>query len=490
MKRIVAILIQDNYISDSEGAKVKVTTPEDLLYFLLLNYGEGCFKVCANLYSLVHLLGKVLPTNAFQDLMDKDRIQFGDYKLFSSQGRVFGVTFNKLLHDNFYQYHEENIYHLSQYFPGEKMETLDIIKSKGEELLKALDQLGYNPSRLSSAVNIYDECVLKSKYFPTMMDLDDNGLAFCEYAQKAMGREWRACYKIGHWHPNSDRQAWDFDQTAGYPSIIKDLLDTNETTIWHSTKYEPSADFGVCKGKVTIDSDISPIMNPEGVPTKGNWPDHLTTEQWGYINKFKQGHFVMEDGWFIKFHSTIKPFFKTMTELFALREKEGVIATFAKAVSVGIGGRLAQVYPEKYGDYYNPIYALQTVSRMPLKVGKFIEENKLQQDLISVTVDGLLASKFVPLDNKRIMGNWRVSESVPALVMSMGYQFVADKKPQNITYQEMMNEILAHPNKQVYNGVLLNSSMLSNNRHYDSFPKTGANLLSTTYASKPIEINK
>lgn len=488
MKRIIAIQIQDNYLSDSEGNSVTVSSAETLLDFLLINYGEGCFKITWNIYKLINLLGKYLPEAAFQELLDKDRFQFGDYKLFSSQGRVFGVTYNKHLRDNFYQKHEENIYHLAQFFPGEKVETLDQIKVKGEELLKALDELGYNPSRLSSAVNIYDECVLSNNYFPTMLDLDEDGLNLCEYAEKAMGREWRACYKIGHWQPNSERQAWDYDVTSGYPSLMKDLLDTNEATIWYSKKYDSRADFGVCKGKVTITSDISPILNAEGIPVKGTWNDYLTTEQWACINKFKLGHFEMEDGWFIKFHSSIKPFFKIMNDLFTLREKEGVISTFAKAVAVGIGGRLAQLYPEKTGEYYNPIYALQTVSRMPLKVYKFIEDNHLHQDLISVTVDGLLTSKYVNLDNKRIMGNWRVSESVKALVMSMGYQFVDDKKPQNITYDQMMAEIQAHPNKQAYLGVLLNSNMLNNNRRFKSFPRTGQDLLSNIYESQAIEV--
>ncbi len=488
MKRVIAIQIQDKHLTDSEGSTIDITTPESLLDFLLINYGEGTYKVVWNLYVLVDLLGKVLSESAFQELMDKDRVQFGDYKLFSSAGRIFAVTYNKNTHDNFYDRHEENIYHLAQYYPGAKVVTLDEIKSKGEELLTALDKLGFNPTKLSSPINIYDECVLKSKYIPTIFDLDDKGLDFCDYATKAMGREWRTCYKLGHWHPNNSRQAWDYDVTSGYPSIIKDLKDTIECTFWYSKKYEPSADFGVCKGVVTITADKSPIMNPESKPKKGTWSDYLTTEQWAYINHFKQGKFVMEDGWFVKFHSTLKPFEKIMTELFTMREQGGVIATFAKAVSVGLGGRFSQLYAERIGDYYNPIYALQTISRMPLKVGKFIEENQMWNDVISVTVDGVLASKYVPLDNKRIMGNWRVSESIPALVMSMGYQFVGDKKPQNITYEDMIKEILAHPNKQTYNGILLNPQMLSNNRIFKVFPKTGKNLLDNIYESEPLTV--
>jgi hypothetical protein len=488
MKRIVAILIQDKYISDSEGLKVEVTTPESLLDFLLINYGEGCFKICWNLFQLIHLIGKVLPTNIMQELMDKDRVIFGDYKLFSSAGRIFGVTYNHHTHDNFYDKHEENIFHLSQYFPGEKAETLEEIKTKCIEFLTMLDGLGYNPTKLSSAISIYDENVLSNKYLPTIFDLDEEGQDFCEFARPLLHRELRACYKLGHWQPNTERQAWRYDLRSAYPSIVKDLLDTNEATYWQSNKYEPKADWGVCKGKITITTDgYSPILNQENIPIKGTWTDLITVEDWGYINKYKIGHFELEKGYWVKFHSTIKPFQKIMTDLYQMRQKGGLIETFAKAVSVGLIGRFGQEYEDRVGALNNPIYSILATSRIPLKVGRFIMENQLDNDLIAVVVDGFEASKYIPtIDNKQ-MGDWKVSEPVNLLAMSLGYLFVEDKKPNNITYKEMLDEILAHPNKQSYKGVLLNANMLSNNRSYKIFPKTGNDLLTNVYDSKAIE---
>jgi hypothetical protein len=497
LKQIIAISIQETnriyHLSNSQGATVEVHSPKDLLDFLLLFYGENYFKCVWNLYALMKVLDDVLPNDVMQTLYDKDRVEFeidGEkYKIFSSQGRILSIGYSKHIKDNFYNRDEVSIFHLSQYFPGEKAETLEEIKSKGGALLQMLDELGYNPTKLSSAISIYDENVLNTKYLPTIHDLDQDGQDFCDFARPLLHRELRACYKIGHWRPNSDRQAWRYDIRAAYPSIVKDLLDTNEATYWQSNKYEPKADWGICKGKITITTDgYSPILNQEGIPIKGTWEDLITVEDWGYLNKYKIGHFELEKAHWAKFHSTIKPFQKIMSELYQMRQKGGLIETFAKAISVGLIGRFGQEYEDRVGTLNNPIYSILATSRIPLKVGKFIMENQLANDLIAVVVDGFEASKYVPtIDNKQ-MGDWKVSDSVNLLAMSLGYLFVADKTPQNISYSQITNEIKAHPNKSCYSGILINANMLKNNRLFNKFPKTGQNLLDNIYESKAMNI--
>lgn len=491
MKGTVALQIDQNgrtyHISDSRGASANVDSPQALFDFLLIDY-PNTFKVCWNIYQLVNLVGKILPESAFQTLMDKDRVEVeyngATYRLFSSQGRVFSITkkWTIPLHNNFQEKHEveQDIYHVAQFFPSQHVETLEDITAKGNELLKALDEMDLHPTKLSSSIAIYDE-VLNSNYVPTIFTMNDAGLDFCDYASHLLSREWRCCYRIGHWP-----KAYDYDVRGAYPSVIANLGDTSDCDFWYA-KLLQRCDFGVVYGEIDITSDYSPIVNREGKNVKGKYEDYFTTEQIGYLYFYKQGTFKIKDGWFLEFHTDDKPLFQIMNDLYTKRELGGVKKDFAKAVSVGIGGRLAEEHPEKFGNYYNPILSIMTTSRMSLKVGKFIENNNLEPNLISVVVDGTLCDKEIQTNEPPIMGNWKI-EQVPALVLSLGYQFVGTKKPGNITYGEMMAEIKTHPNKTAYKGILLNPNMLNNNHVFREYPRRGNDLLKNIYESRAITL--
>ena len=481
MKRIIALQIKDDYIFDSEGAKQEIKTPEDLFDFLLINYGEGTFKVFWNLYILVNTVGKLLPESAFQELTNKDKVFYGDYKLFSSAGKLFGVTYNKNTHDNFYDHSEANIYHLSQFFPDQKADTLEEIKSKGEQLLTALDELNFNPTKLSSAISIYDENVLQNKYIPTIFDLGDEGLDFCDFAYQMMNREWRSIYKMGHFE-----QAYQYDKRSGYPSIIRNFRDTNEAKFWIAKTLQ-KCDFGIVKGEINITSDYSPIVSLTGENKKGRYIDYFTLPQIGFMYHYNLGTFKIEEGRYMNFLSNHKPFDKIMVELYKMREKGGVLKDFAKSVSVGLGGRFAQEHEDKYGNYFSPIYSVMTTSQMSIEVGKFIMENHLEANLIDVVVDGLLADKLVPVQDNKQMGDWRVDE-VKALILSLGCRYLSDKKDAyGNTYENMIASIKEHPFKKVYNQVLINKNILQTNRHFKEYPSNGNDLLNTVYESTAIE---
>lgn len=470
----------DRYkIVDNYGHIVLSSNIVELFNFLLKD--DADFRVTWSLYSIIEMCNDLLPKPAYDDLISKDKVTVDGYKLFSSSGRVFSISNREHLHDNFYQENEVNIYHLAQYFPNYNPTDANDVANKCSELITTLSEMGLNPTKLTSAVAIYDECIMSNLELPTIYNMPNEAFDACEYAHRVGIREWSAVYQVGHW-----TEAYDIDCNGGYPSIIRDLPDTSHMKVWYSKKYMP-CDFAILKGRVTITSDFSPIVDSNGVPYKGSKIDYITKDTWAIINILKLGHFEMEDGWFIKFTTQDKPYFELMNDLYDVRGESGLDRLIPKLISTGIYGRMAQEYDNRYGDYFNPILATMTTTRMSLRLGKLLIDNNLQPNVISVTVDGALLDKQPVIQTGNKLGDWRVSEKLNALVMSRGFQWCADKHPNNYYYEDMMQAINAKPNGNFYNGILLNND-LKTNRQFDSFPRTGKQLLENKYNSKPMEV--
>lgn len=483
---------------DSLENIVEVKDPQKVFEFLLKDYNKpDTFKVTWNLYSLVDIITNLIPEKDADTLLTEDRVEVHynehTYRLFSSPGRMFAITHKwvEKIHDNFQnKYNQEvTLYGLSQYFPDEEVSTAKEIESKGNYLLQTLFELGFNPTKLSSAIAIY-ESQLENAYIPTVFDLPDSQVVddMVATCYKAMNREWRSTYRVGHFPI-----AWDHDLCGAYPSLVRDFGDTNNCKIWYAKSFQ-KCDFGVVNGKIHIESDYSPIVNINGENVRGTYEDVFPVEQIGFLYRHKLGTFDLKDGYFLKFNDDTKPFYKLMTDLYKMRQHGGIIKTFAKNVSVGFNGKFSEEHKEKFGKYFNPIYSLMTTSRMAIRVGKLIWENNLFNDLISVMVDGCSSTKEVPCENTKEFGTWR-SEKVSALVLSTNNQYVTngnevDKMDaRKNTYSSMLQEIKAHPNKSVYNDVLLDSNMHALNRVFKNYPKTGKDLLETVYTSEPLTVN-
>jgi len=177
-----------------------------------------------------------------------------------------------------------------------------------------------------------------------------------------------------------------------------------------------------------------------------------------------------------------------MVNLYGIRAFGGLKKELSKSTSVGIYGRMSEEHPEKYGKLFHPLYSVLTTSRASIKVGKFILDNHLDKDLISVIVDGCMSTKEAPCENTKEFGSWRM-DKVDSLILSIGHQYYSDKKDSSQNdYTSMMDAIQRNPNKQIYNDVLLNKNMMNCNRNFKSFPKTGKDLLNNVYNSDPIKI--
>jgi hypothetical protein len=436
------------------------------------------------------IIRKVIPEDKYTVLMADDRVWVEGYKIFSVEGKKLSIghEYRNHIHDNFYDYEkvEVDIYNLYKYQVDASYVPVSVqdIVDKGVELLHNLDKMGMGDTdTLSSGIAIYSSTILNSINIPHLYDCPDIAIEMGNYAREMWKREWRTVYQVGCWQP-----AYDVDIRSAYPSLASKFGDLSTATYWHSKKYEP-CDFGLFKGWVTINADVSPIVDKDNQTKVGRYLDILSTEQWGFMRKYAIGSFEPLDGWMVKYNNDIKPFETIMADLYKQRESGGQIALIAKSISVGLVGQLSQEYDNKKGKHYNPIYSIMATSRASLKVGRFIYDNMLQNNVISVVVDGCLLDCPVDVIDNNKMGDFR-TESVNALVISLGHSYVGSKHPQNHDFEDMMMAIKHDKKARSYNDVQLIPEMNTTNRVFETYPINGNDLLSTIYRSKPIEVKE
>jgi hypothetical protein len=170
-----------------------------------------------------------------------------------------------------------------------------------------------------------------------------------------------------------------------------------------------------------------------------------------------------------------------------------MVSKIAKAISVGIGGKLAQRYDDgKLGVDYSPIYSRMITSRCAIKVADMIWRNGLSKDTISVLVDGVLVENNgigIDLGKQNGMGSWKVNEPSSFLVASLLYQWGLEKHPNGEYYSDIIKHIQDNPRSSIIgNDVDLN--LLVHNRNFKELPRTGKDLLDNKYGSEPIEIKE
>ena len=490
MKNVIAIDIKENILLDSRGRTVVINDAEEVLDFLTSEYQPDTFVVVWNLFALVDVISRIIPEDKYAELLKFDKVWINGYKIFSVEGKKLSIghEYRTLLHDNFYDYQkvEVDIYNLYKYQvdPTYQPSGVSDIVAKGIELLQTLEVMGMGETdTLSSGIAIYSNTILDNIEIPHLYDCPDAAIEMANYALEIMNREWRTVYQIGCWQP-----ATDIDIRSAYPSLASKFGDLSTAKYWHSKKFEP-CDFGLFKGYVTITGDISPIVDKDKQNKIGRYPDVITTEQWGFLNHYKIGKFEPIDGWMLKYQNDSKPFETIMADLYKQRESGGQIALIAKSIAVGLVGQLSQYYDNKKGKHYNPIYSVMATSRCSLKVARFIYDNVLEKNLISVNVDGCLVDCPVDVSDNNRMGDFRV-ESANALVLSLGHSYVGSKHPQNHDFEDMMLAIKHDLKSSAYNEVQLLENMNTTNRVWESYPTTGEDLISTIYRSKPIEVKE
>lgn len=479
-------------IIDSCGHNVISDNAVLLLSYLAQHQQKGYFFITWDLTTFLAPIFRLLPPDVVNKLNSGERAIWPPFRLFYSvfKGKFFGINFKERIHnhDNFYNEttYDINIYELKTFFPGEPQpQSVDDVAKKGYQLLKTLADMGMQPTKLTSPAAIYEETMLRRMPIPNINTLPDGAIPMLEWCWNYI-REWRAVYQIGIWTSGS---VWEYDRTAAYPSEIARLPNITKADFIH-TKGDyipPGIGWGIMKGTVTIDADISPVIYDDGTARTGTYPCLLPKEEWDCIRRHNIGNFIPEEGLFFRVPYLQYIFDYPMKRLYGFRNSRDLLKDYiAKSASVSLWGKFQEMHKDKYGDFWNSIYACMTASRNRIAVCDFIYDNKLSNDLITVRVDGLAASKHLDIPTVKSFGEWRLNPPSPAMVLSAAHQWIGGNRPNGKDVNEMIKDVTGHPSSMHWGGIHL--ATLEHDRYYEHLPKNGRGLLQCVYRSKPFTV--
>lgn len=401
-------------IEDSHGEREVTNDPVELLYFMLEPY-ERSVKVVWDVLDFIKPVFALLPKDVTQKLMAGERAEFQGFRLWLGElrhGYMFGVSYkqHERIQGNIYRrkVYDEDIFELKQYYPdNDKPADIYGIADKGDNLVSVLERMGLNPRRLTSAAAIYKECVLDKMPIPTIWNMPEECYPMMEMAANYV-REWHGDYESGNW---DGKQLFKYDLTSAYPAALAGLPNLAYARFIPHGEQKETPYWGILKGKLSVNSVISPMVDEQGKNMVGEFEDAvITTDDWRCLKTWKLGKFVPASGWYLMVDKDYKIFEYIMRRLFDYRGGNPLRDFLAKAMSVSVWGKFLEMHGDKFGDCFNGIYACMVTSRVRARVCDFIYERGLQDDVVEVTVDGIRAKKGINIGRQRRFGEWRVSD--------------------------------------------------------------------------------
>jgi hypothetical protein len=422
-------------------------------------------------------------------------------------------------------------YNMIQYYEEEKdadveIQDMEQLVNKAKEHERIFLEMGLDPIKPSSPIGIWSDNVLKRLKFPTSINIPLHGedkLDFLRMVEECrLGREWIQNYWIGHFKKG---ETFDYDVRSSYGYNLSQCLDYQYATFQKSTTAVKDADDGLLQGTITIYPNVrySPICfnnNKRTLhPVNKTWDDVITLKEVRWIYRHKIGEFKLDYGYFWKYNQQIKPFEIVLNRVYALRDNGGMVRKMAKRIGSAAWGKLLQATLPS-GDvnpYYSPVLGMQAQTSARLQVGDFIYDNKLNEtdDVLCVSTDGVRTLKEVVIPENKRMGEWRMEEPTECLVLSAGLIFTPNKRPQGITYEELMTAIHNKPSENIwqnkimrhitlteaidnmgdinkvgeigtfYKGIGLPDLRGEQTCLYDKYPETGKELLENKYMGNP-----
>ena len=198
--------------------------------------------------------------------------------------------------------------------------------------------------------------------------------------------------------------AYDYDLISSFPTVARDLIDIRQCNWIQSDKYIKKAVYGYIECTVTINNDVkvSPIIYEDeevnlSTPV-GSWNTYLTKGEVDFIYKWGIGHVVIRDGWWAVPKDDIKhkPLGIAMQGLLSYKEHDNkLVRELSKRISVGVYGKFGEEHEDEFGKYFNSCYFAEISSQVRIQVAEFIYEHGVQDNLIHVSVDGVLLDKEV-----------------------------------------------------------------------------------------------
>lgn len=497
-------------IESSIGQSVLSKDITKLLDFLA-NQPKADFKLFWDLDNSLALLFKDCDTDLIENIARNKKYGFKDqngveYFITYNTGKVFGVDING--NHNLY-------YHLKQFYKGlpqpEDVTDLNEVQKLGENLMNELHSVGIYPWRLTSPASFTDQIYTNLK-LPTHEDIPED---VCQLAWQCADRPWTEAFRLGHFN-----EVYDYDIRSGYPTAVKDLLDTRYGDWVHTGKYTGKATYGFYSCKVRIKAKVSPISYLDGknelIHPNGAWKTWLSNLELEFINQYKLGSFDIYDGWEWYPKSVVKPLQLTVYKMFKDRQKSPLLNKLMKYAMTSLYGLNLQTYSDGgFGKHFNPVWGALIEIVTKLKVCKFIYDNDLVKDLVLVSTDGVLATKKIEVKDDGLIGSWKLSSTSPALAVSSSAVFYADKRPCQLSYGDVIELIKDNPQatrykKPVKRRLVLDDLVTGNwnelgkevetetgfsipvehDREYIKKPTCGQDLLDNIYTSKPLRASK
>lgn len=371
-------------------------TSKDLTdIFNFISAGDNINLVCWDLDREVSVLLKRLSKTQLIELQKTAKTSYKDHRIFYINGKLFSIT-------GYDSFRPRNIYHIEQYYPDhEDVTDLQEVLNLGNNIQSALKIMGMQSNKLSSPVAIYEDCVLNHIELPTIKSSNITKEA-AQFAWRCSGKLWIECYKIGHYE-----SVYDYDISGAFPTFSKMMIDTTDAKWFKDDKFHPEAHYGFCKGYVTINKDItvSPIVyeSEDGdlsTPT-GTWLTYLTMQEIQFIKEWNIGKFEIHEAWWcICKNPNKRPLENIANRLLAFKKHENkTVSLLAKRMSVGgLYGKFGEEHKDSFGKHFNPVWfsCISTLCR--IEVARFIYTHKLEKSLIHVSVDGVLVTKEVNLE--------------------------------------------------------------------------------------------
>jgi hypothetical protein len=173
-------------LQESGGQFVLSNHIDELFSFLLEDYSP-CIKICWDLDATVSLILKLLGESVCRKLRETKRVSYGAFKMFYVPGKVFSVNHPAA---------KMSLYYLAQYYPElPEPDDIEMGQKLGENLQKELAKMGMFPTKWTSPIAIYDECVMSKMDLPRLKDLP---VKVSEFAYRAAGRLWIESHQISY----------------------------------------------------------------------------------------------------------------------------------------------------------------------------------------------------------------------------------------------------------------------------------------------------
>jgi len=479
--------------------------PVRLFEFLLEDYSP-CIKICWDLDSTVSLILKLLGESVCRKLRETKRAFYAGFSLFYVPEKVFIVNHPAA---------KMSLYGIEQYYPDLSEETnVELIQGYGVNLLKELAKMGMKPTKLTSPIAIYDECVMSKLDLPRLKDIP---VKAAEFAYRCAARLDIESHQIGYWD-----KIYDYDLSSAFPSVAKELIDFRECKWVEDSKYHAEAFYGYTKVEVTIYDwvTVSPILREteDGlISPVGTWEEYLTKAELDFITKWKIGEWKILEGWWaITSRKALKKPLKIPMETL-LKYKQGteLQKLLAKRMSTGIYGRMGEDWGEEFGPNFNSVWFAEVSTQVRLQVGEFLYahgigpgDNEGYSHLCHIGVDGVMLTE--PLTN--LENGWRLAYEGEALIISSGLVYTMLTKPKGLKLGEVLEMVKEHPRQPYYEkkikrrltlgdslaqhrlndigtefdfSVSINLLNQEHDRIFPKVPQTGVQLLSKHYKSKP-----